>query len=404
MVTKPSWAQVNPPLAEYVEGFRSELESLGYTPLVAATHVRLMAHLSRWMDSRGLEVGALGDDAVVEAYFADRRAAGYTNERTTGALRPLVAHLRRRGVLPPPTPLAPATPCGQLLDRFRGYLLAERGLAAATADLNVHLVRPFLTSLTSAGTLVLDELTAADVTAFVVDQAHARPRSIKRIVTALRSLLGFLYVEGEIDQALAQAVPAVAAWTLSGLPKALRPAEVDAMLASCDPLMPRGRRDLAILMLLARLGLRAGEVAALGLDDIDWRRGEVTVRGKGNRHDLLPLPDDVGAKVVSYLRHGRPPTAQGRTVFVRVQAPHRPLTQPGITTIVADAGRRSGLGTIGAHRLRHSAATAMLRSGASLDDIGRVLRHRRWLTTALYAKVDLDALRPLTRPWPGDPR
>jgi integrase len=160
---------------------------------------------------------------------------------------------------------------------------------------------------------------------------------------------------------------------------------------------------LAILTLLARLGLRAGEVAALRLDDIDWRLGEITVRGKGNRHDRLPLPADAGQRIVAYLQDGRPGTAQGRTVFVRAQAPYRALTSNAVTTVVAYAGKRAGLGVIGAHRLRHSAATAMLRSGGSLTEIGQTLRHARPLTTAIYAKVDVEALRQLARPWPGEP-
>jgi integrase/recombinase XerD len=177
--------------------------------------------------------------------------------------------------------------------------------------------------------------------------------------------------------------------------------QVAALLASCDPRTRTGRRDLAILTLLARLGLRAGEVAALRLGDIDWRRGEITVRGKGNRQDRLPLPADVGQRIVDWLQDGRPETAQGRAVFVRAQAPYRPLTSNAVTTVVACAGQRAGLGVIGAHRLRHSAATAMLRAGGSLTEIGQTLRHARPLTTAIYAKADIEGLRQLARPWPG---
>lgn len=174
-----------------------------------------------------------------------------------------------------------------------------------------------------------------------------------------------------------------------------------ALLESCDRSTATGRRDYAILMLLARLGLRAGEVANLGLEDIDWHHGEITVRGKGNRHDRLPLPVDVGQAIVDYLRRARPDSAQDRTVFVRAQAPHRALTSAGVTTVVAIAGCRCGLGPIHAHRLRHSAATAMLAAGGSLTEIGQVLRHRRPFTTAIYAKVDTQRLRRLARPWPG---
>jgi len=403
--TKPSWPQVTGPLAQHAEGFRIELSGLGYTPLTAAAHIRLMAHLSRWLAAEGLETSAL-TSSTAEAYFAERRAVGYVNERTVGALRPLLDYLRRVGAVPIADAAIPASATEQLLTRYKSYLTAERGLAAATVELNVRLVRPLLFEHAGGqeSRVELKELTARDIAAFVVEQSAQRPRSIKRVVTALRSLLGFLYIEGSIDQPLAKAVPSPPGWTLTGLPKALSGSQVSALLASCDAETATGRRDLAILTLLARLGLRAGEVSALKLDDIDWRRGELTVCGKANRIARLPLPSDVGERIVGYLRDGRPSTAEGRTVFVRAQAPYRALTSTGVTTIVATAGRRAGLGTIGAHRLRHSAATAMLRAGGSLREIGDVLRHRRAMTTAIYAKLDLEALRSLARPWPGEPR
>jgi integrase/recombinase XerD len=400
-LTSPSWAEVGGPLAPYAGGFRTELERLGYTPLTAATHVRLMAHLSRWLAREGVEAPGL-TPAVIEAYFAERRAAGYAGHVTGRALLPLAGYLRRLGVIPPPAPAVAASAVERLLARYREYLLVERGLAGTTAELNVRIVRPFLAGWvqeTDAG-VDLAHLSAGEVAAFVVTQSRQRPRSVKRMVTALRSLFGFLQLEGLVSQPLA--VPSPAGWSQAGLPKALDGDQVAALLASCDPRTRTGRRDLAILTLLARLGLRAGEVAALRLDDIDWRRGEITVRGKGNRHDRLPLPADVGQRIVAYLHDGRPQAAQGRTVFVRAQAPYRPLTSNAVTTVVACSGRRAGLGLIGAHRLRHSAATAMLRSGGSLTEIGQTLRHARPLTTAIYAKVDVGALRQLARPWPGE--
>jgi integrase/recombinase XerD len=398
--TSPSWARVDGPLAPYAGGFRVELDRLGYTPLTAATHMRLMAHLSRWLAHEGAEVSGL-TPALVEAYFTERRAAGYAGHVTGRALRPLLGYLRRLGVVPPAARPAVASAEERLLARYREYLLTERGLTERTADLNVRMVRPFLAGRAAAeGGLDLGQVTAGEVAAFVVAESRQRPKSVKRMVTALRSLLGFLHVEGIIGQPLA--VPSPAGWTQTGLPKALDGDQVAALLASCDPRTRTGRRDLAILTLLARLGLRAGEVAALRLDDIDWRRGEITVRGKGNRHDRLPLPADVGQKIVDWLQDGRPQAAQSRTVFVRAQAPYRALTSNAVTTVVVCAGRRAGLGLIGAHRLRHSAATAMIHAGGSLTEIGQTLRHVRPLTTALYAKVDVEALRQLARPWPGD--
>jgi len=402
--TKPSWPGVTGPLAEYAGGFRAELARLGYTPLTAASQLRLVAHLSRWLAGEGLDASAL-TAPVAERYFAGRRSAGYANERTVAALGPLLGYLRGLGAAPVAVAESPATATGQLLARYASYLAAKRGLAPATVALNVRLVRPFLVQRAQErdGRLDLEQLTAAEVRAFVVAQSRQRPRSVKRIVSALRSLLGFLHVDGIIGASLAGAVPSPAGWALTGLPKALDAGQVAAMLASCDLGTATGRRDRAILLLLARMGLRAGEVAALGLDDIDWRRGEITVCGKRGRRDRLPLPADVGEAIVAYLRAGRPKDALDRAVFIRAQAPRRALTYLGITEIVSIAARRAGIpGRVHAHRLRHSAATAMLRAGGSLTEIGQTLRHVRPLTTAIYAKVDVEALRPLARPWPGE--
>ncbi|MBC7273022.1 site-specific integrase [Streptomyces albogriseolus] len=402
MTTAPCWAQVRGPLAPYAEGFRVELERLGYTPLTAAGHLRLVAHLSRWMLERHLEPSAL-TQTTVDAYFAERRALGYVNSVSGRSLRPLLDYLWHLGVAPPVTPAGPTTPAEVLLVQYRDYLSVERGLAGTTVELNVRMVRPFVAGLVRAdGGLDLGALSAGKVSAFVLEQSRRRPGSAGRMVTALRSLLGFLYIGGLIDTPLSMAALSVASWTHSGLPKGLPDEQVKALLASCDRDSATGCRDFAILTLLARLGLRAGEVASLTLSDVDWRRGEITVRGKGNRCDRLPLPADVGQAVVDYLRSGRPAAAQDRTVFVRAQAPYRTLTSNAVTTVVVNAGRRAGLGLIGAHRLRHSAATAMLGAGGSLTEIGQILRHQRLLTTAIYAKVDQCALRQLVRPWPGE--
>jgi integrase/recombinase XerD len=405
MTTAPCWARVSGPLAPYAQGFRAELERQGYTPLSAAVQIRLMSHLDRWLSREGLDIAGL-TPARVEAYFAERRAGGYVGERTVRALRPLVGYLQRLEVLPVFPAPAPATPVDQLLARYRHYLIVERGLSENTVDLNLRLVGPFLRERADgrAGRLDLGVLTAAEVNAFVVTASRYRPCSVKRTVSALRSLLVFLHVAGLLDRPLAAAVLSPPGWTQTGLPKALSDDQVAALLTSCDRAAPPGRRDFVILTLLARLGLRVGEVAALTLEDIDWRRGELTVHGKGNRRDRLPLPADVGEPIVDYLRHGRPAVALDRAVFLRMQAPYRGLTSVGVSTLVEVAGRRAGLGTIGAHRLRHFAATAMLRRGGSLTEIGQTLRHIRPATTAIYAKVDERALRTLAKPWPIDTR
>ena len=292
-----------------------------------------------------------------------------------------------------------------MLERYCRYLTVERGLGSGTARVYVNAARLFLQGRISPDGLALElaDLTSADVIAFVVRRCPQQgQRAANMTVTALRSLLGFLHLDGAIAQSLVATVPSVAGWRLSGLPKALDADQVRCLLSSCDSHTPNGCRDIAVLTILVRLGLRANEVAKLALDDIDWRTGEIIVHGKANRTERLPLPTDVGEAVVAYLRCGRPASARGRTMFVRIKAPHRSLSAGGVTQIVAAAARRAGLGQIHAHRLRHTAATQMLRAGASLPEIGQLLRHRRALTTAIYAKVDRDRLRTIARPWPGE--
>jgi integrase/recombinase XerD len=389
---------VRGPLEPYVAGFADELARLGYTRCSAEQHVCFIAHLDRWLAAQRLGVGDL-NAAVVDRYLAERRAAGYVNYRSGKAMRPLLTYLDHLGALPREE--RRVDPVSALLERYRSYLLRERGLMSGTARCYLDAVKPFLTSRLRGEELDVAGLTAADVTGYVVTNCPGRPQGTAKLtVTTLRSLLTFLHVEGVVTEPLAGAVPAVAGWRLSGLPRALEPEQMRRLLASCDRRRGLGRRDYAILLLLSRLGLRAGEVAALALDDVDWRSGELIIRGKANRSERLPLPADVGAALTAYLRRGRPATAQGRSVFVRAKAPHRPLTTAGVSMVVHDAAQRAGLGRMHAHRLRHTAATAMLRAGTPLTEVGLVLRQRRALTTALYAKVDRDALRVLARPWP----
>ena len=397
----PSRVCVDGPLEAFAPGFVAELGRLGYSPLGATLQLRLMAHVSRWLAAAGLGSDGLSSD-VVERFLVERRAAGHRDWVTGRAMAPLLAYLRGLGVAPAPAPRREAdTAAERLLERFAEYLAVERGLAAGTIWDYVHAVRPFVVELGGDGELDLWELDAAQVTAFVVARCPRQSRGAAKLtVTALRSLLRFLHVDGAIARSLVGAVPSAASWRLSGLPRGLEPDQVRALLDSCDQQTAAGRRDFAILTILVRLGLRAGEVADLRLDDIDWRAGELVVIGKGRRAERLPLPVDVGEAVTSYLRDGRPSGALDRSLFVRVKAPHCRL-KGGVTQVVVSAARRADLGQIHAHRLRHTAATQMLRAGAPLAEIGQVLRHRQLLTTAIYAKVDRDALRQLARPWPG---
>jgi site-specific recombinase XerD len=360
----------------------------------------LMAHLSRWLDEERLDPGALTAPRV-EEFFVVRRASGYSMYRSPAALTPLLDYLGSVGVVVPCV-MAEPTPVDVLIERFENYLTGERGLALSTVRGYVRAIRPLLAGLTRGDRLNVGQLTAGDVTGFMLEVAREqRPGKAQTTATALRSLLGFLHVKGLVASSLVGAVPSVASWRLAPLPRGLEPDEVNRLLAACDRRTTAGRRDFAILLLLVRLGLRAGEVAGLGLDDINWRVGEIVVFGKGDRLERLPLPNDAGRAVVGYLKRGRSATAQGRTVFVRLKAPHRQLTSEAVSKVVFSAGRRAGLATVRAHRLRHTVATQTLAAGGSLVEIGQLLRHRKVLTTAIYAKVDRAALKGLARPWPG---
>jgi integrase/recombinase XerD len=290
-------------------------------------------------------------------------------------------------------------PLEDLVEGYRDWLVSERGLAPGTVW---HYVREARLFLSACGTADPQTLSLADVTGFVVSECRRRRvKSAATMVAGLRALLRYLYVSGITDRQLDAAVPAPAGWAGGGLPRWVGADEVAAMIGACDCGTAVGSRDHAIVTMLARLGLRAGEVATLSLDDVDWVRGEVVVRGKGGRTEALPLPLDVGEALVAYLRDGRPST-NCRAMFLQARPPFVGLAPAAIGQIVKRACVRAGLAPMGAHRLRHSAATGMLRAGGSLEEVGQVLRQRDRQVTAVYAKVDFVALRGLALPWPGD--
>jgi integrase/recombinase XerD len=393
-----SRVRVTGPLERYAREFAAELEACGYTPLSAANQLRLMAHLSRWLGTEGLDPGELNDEGL-QAFLAARSGQGYTCWLSLRGLAPLLGFLRGLGVVLASTPPARSGPAEELLAEYRTYLAGERGLVTSTVRGYEAEARLFLARRPVGD---LHDLTAGDVTGFVVDECGTRSTgSAKILVTALRSLLRWLLLTGRVDRDLAQVVPGVAGWRFGSLPRALDPDQVRALLVCCDRSRAAGRRDYAILTMLVRLGLRAAEVAAMELDDIDWRAGEVMVRGKHNQRDRLPLPVDVGEALVAYLRQDRPRSGGCRRVFVRARAPHGPLTPNGVQSVVVGACARAGIAPAGAHRLRHTAATEVLRAGASLEEVGQLLRHRDLTSTAIYAKVDQARLRTLARPWPG---
>lgn len=395
----PDRVRVSGPLATFADGFLVDLvEQQGYRLWPAQRHLEFLASVSQWMETEGVGVAEL-TPAAVERFVAARRRAGYRSSASPKSLRPLMGYLGGLGVLPAGDG-EPLTPVARLLAEFRHYLLVERALTPGSVGVYEPVARLFLEERSEPIGEDLARLSGREIHAFVLREARQRgQRSAETMVCALRSLLRFLHVQGWIATPLATAVPSVRRRG-EGLPRGLAAGQVRQLLESCDRDTPAGRRDLAILMLLARLGLRRGEVAALELDDVDWRAGEIAIRGKRSRIDRLPLPDDVGEALVDYLCDGRP-RGFGRRLLLPTRAPYRELSPSAITAVVMRACKRAGLTPVGAHRLRHTIATELLRRGAGLPEIGQLLRHQSIDTTAIYAKVDRRALSRLALAWPG---
>jgi integrase/recombinase XerD len=387
-------------LAPFAAGFVVELVGRGYRPRSLSGQLELMAHLSGWLAEQGLGPAGLTEE-VAERFLAVRRER-VVSLRSWRALGPVVVYLRGLGVVPEPV-VSVDTPVARLVADYRDYLLRERGLTAGSVAHWERVARLFLAERSEPLEDALRELTTGEVTGFVVARCasgRCSGSTAKILTGGLRSLLRYLHVAGFTAFPLAQAVPRAAGWRLSALPRALETEQVARLLESCDRASAVGRRDLAILALLSRLGLRCCEVAGLCLDDIDWRAGEVTIRGKGSATERLPLPRDVGEALVDYLRDGRPVSAGFREVFVTAKAPRRRLSPTAVTHVVGCACKRVGMAPVGAHRLRHTLACELLRVGTPLAQIAPILRHASVATTAIYAKVDRDALKSLARPWP----
>lgn len=387
------------PLAEFAPGFREHLAERGYTPSTVSGHLELLGHVSRWLSERALTVEELTPDRLGQ-FLADRREAGYRHRCSRRGLRPLLDYLGGLGVLPV---AVPQEPMEVLLEEFVGYLRDERGLAVSTIERYRECVVPLLSARRwDGGVGSVGDLSAEELAGFVLSEAERlAPSTLRTVVGAVRALARFLYVRGYTPVSLASSLPAGPAWRQRRLPRAVTPEVVAGLLASCQRTTAAGRRDAAILLALSRLGLRAGEVCALDLDDVDWRAGAIVVSGKGARRDRLPLPGDVGEAIADYCRHARPSGVAARSVFVHVLAPYARLHPSAVWSVVAYACDRAGLPRVAPHALRHTAATRMRREGASLFDIGQVLRHRQTATTAIYAAEDPDSLVAVVRPWAG---
>ena len=391
------------PLVSHLAPFATSLVENGYVKSTVQSKLSLLASFGQWLERRRLSITDF-DEQLVERFIAYKRRKGRVHRGNRETLLQFLDHLRKRDVIPGPTPTCDDSPLAAILTRYERHLRSERGLAAATVINYLPCIRKFLIERFREKPLVIREVRSSDVSDFILRHAPTMsPRRAQLVTAAFRSFFRFLFQDGELQVNLALSVPSVADRRLSTIPKYLSPDQVERVLGTCNRQTATGRRDYAILLLLARLGLRAGEVVSLQLDDIDWRAGELLVRGKGLLHDRMPLPVDVGEALTSYLRMDRPP-CKTRRVFVCMKAPRSGFAGPStLTTIVRRALDRADLHPAlrGAHVLRHSLATTMLRSGASMNEIGEILRHRTPSTTEIYAKLDFDGLRTLAHPWPS---
>lgn len=390
------------PMGPHMQLVATTLFNDGYTRNTIRYHLRVIDHFGRWLKRRGLAIEDITNDHA-SRYILQR---GCIRNGDAGALMQLLAQLRQHGIVPKEaaTQLLPAE---QTIAGFIRYLQEERALAPSTIPNYAEYAKRFLIGRFGRRRIDLSALRAEDVIGFVKDQvAVVGGETIKNVTTALRSFLAYVRYRGDSSVNLAAAVPKVANCSPSSIPKGIPSEDVHRVLRSCDRRTTVGRRDYAILLLLARLGLRAGEVASMSLDDIDWDAGSLAIVGKGGKRSHLPLPPDVGAAIAAYLRSPRPPLPT-RHLFLCTHAPFRTLKKRGaVTDVVRHALARAGIKALrkGAHQFRHALACQMLRQGASLGEIGGVLRHESVHTTAIYAKVDFAALEPLARPWPGGPK
>jgi site-specific recombinase XerD len=390
------------PHGELVERYATRLVEDGFSRVTIRKCLTLVKGLLGWIAQRRYNLTDI-DERTIERYLRHRAQRQAIRPGNRIAFKRWLSVLRNEGVIAPAAP-QPLTPHDQILKVYQDYLRAERGLAHGSIVTQLPTIRRFLHEVCPTGADDLGKISQESVIRYI--ERHARdwsPSAGKVMCSSLRSFLQYLHHRGFIERALAGCVPSIRRWKLTTLPTYLSAAEVQTALSTCNRKTATGRRDYAILMVLAKLGLRAGEVCALTLDDIDWRVGEMQICRKGGRPATMPIPRDVGAAITGYLRNGRP-NSSCRRVFLRTRAPHHGIGVGAITIVARRALDRAGIRGCahrGAHIFRHSLATLLLRSGATLTEIGHLLGHESHDTTRIYAKVDIKALRLLCLPWPG---
>jgi site-specific recombinase XerD len=396
------------PLVGHVEPLCEELIQAGWRPATVDSHRRLLRRLSRWMDEEhpGQE---LTDDMVAE-FFRLRRQAGFTVRFSTTGMAPVLDRLRARGAIASSPgwqardarKRSPEGETDPALAAYVRYMRIERRFAPTTILTRWEVARRFRAALDTE----LSDTQPDDVVRFLLGEVHRlKPSGAAKVGDGVRAFLRFLFATGVMENDLSPLALTVRAQRQSPLPKAIDTTTIKTILDSCDRTTAIGERDFGILTVMVRMGLRAGEVAAMGLDDVDWNAGELIVHGKGRRTERLPLPADVGEAIARWLQKGRP-VCSTRAVFVNVRTRFgSPMTPGTVARVSVRASGRAGCtARIGSHRLRHTAATQMLRAAATLREVAQVLRHSSEATTAIYAKVDRVALGACAQAWPGTPR
>lgn len=391
------------PYGQYAGHFASRLVEDGLRPHGTWRSLNLFRDLMRWTQASKLAAADLNEHAI-DAFLRDRTVRQSIQPGDRAAMARLLSALRDAGLVAPAEIPRP-TEDEVIFQAFSDYLKKERGLTPASVLRHLPVVRQFLRELCPSGAVDLGTLGQEDVIRYI--ERHASDWSAgtgKAMCWSLRAFLRYLYFNGVISLALADCVPSIRRWQFASLPTYMSAQQIQSVLDSCDQTTAIGRRDYAVLILLAKLGLRASEVATLTLDDIDWLSGEMLIHAKGRRRSMMPIPPDVGATIVAYLREGRPHSSC-RRLFLRMLAPHVGFASGGAITMIArQALDRTGIhghAHRGAHLFRHTLATNLLRSGATFSQIGQLLRHESIDSTRIYAKVDIDALRQLSLPWPG---
>jgi integrase/recombinase XerD len=391
------------PLVSYLRPFGHSLIEQGYFGNYLRRHVKLAMYFSQWLKRRGVGLRGITSEHV-SGYLKWRDRQRLTLPDQSAAIGHLIMFLRSIRAIPAGTiSEPPLTPVERAIRAYEQYSIQKRGLASVTVANYARFIRDFLKDRFSDGAVKLSCLSAADVNGFVQRRAPSlRRRQAKSMTIALRSFLRYARWRGAIKLDLAAAVPTVPNWSMSSVPRAIAPDKTTKLLRSIDRQTQQGCRDYAVLLLLARLGLRAGEVASLELDDIDWSAGRLSARVKGSRRSEMPMSVEVGKAIAVYLRQGRPKSSS-RRVFLRLKAPHQGFRgQSAVGSIVRHALLRAGIDspTRGAHQFRFGLASQMLRQGASLAEIGALLGHQHPDTTRIYTKIDLKALHTLALPWP----